>query len=115
MTLRDYEATIKEVDGKRHLAIPGIDWGYANPVYIGLLIIKETEHYYLCRKNGCGYRLSLGTQGYAPPNYIIFEKIPGGVKKPLGDWELEYTKETMKDAKIKALWELEHRENIYEV
>lgn len=108
--IENYEVIVKEINGGKHLIIPGIDWGYANPSYLGLLIIKETEHYYLCRKKGGGCWVSLGAQGYDSSEYIIFKKIKGGVEKPLGDWSLEYTRETMKEAKAKALQELESRE-----
>ena len=92
---------------KRALVVEGTDWGYSNPSYKGLPIIKETEHFFLCRIRGQGFRFSLGAFRYINPKYIIFKKnvVDGKnvVVKPLGEWELEYTKETMKQSKKTAL------------
>jgi hypothetical protein len=114
MITEDYEykiiGAIKNTKDKRSLVIEGIDWGYANPSYKGLPIVKETEHFFLCRVRGQTHRFSLSSFTYVSPKYIIFTKNGNTVKKALGDWELEYTKETMKDAKNKAVEEIRKRE-----
>lgn len=100
---------------KRALIIYGIDFGYANPSYLGLPVLKETEHYILCRIRGGSGRVSLGSFSYHSPRYIIFEKnvIDGEkvIKNPLGDWEFEYSKDTMKKRKQIAFKKIEEMES----
>jgi hypothetical protein len=113
--IEDYEyhiiGHIINAKDKRALVVEGIDFGYANPSYKGLPIIKETKQHFLCRIRGTGARISLGAFSYSPPRYIIFTKdvVDGKnvVKNPLGDWDIEYTREDMYEKKQIALKQLD--------
>ena len=110
--ISDYPYERFEYEGKKLIRISGIDWGYSN--VRGIEIISETSHYILCRVKGQGYRAALAQFGYDPPEYIIFKKTTVNGKEvianPLGDWELEYDRKTMVEAKRKALEELKRLE-----
>lgn len=110
----DYKiiGAIKNGKDKRAIVIFGIAWGYANPQYKRLPIIKETEHYFLCRVRGGTDWVSLGATSYFHPRYIIFTKNPDDktIKNPMGDWELDYSKKDMYEKKQIALNKIEEME-----
>jgi len=102
--------SIEEVEHKRWIWVSGIDFGYANRK---LLIIKETKHFILARKKGTQSWIALSTFGYSQPEYIIFKKKnKKEIVDGLGEWTLEYNRETMKEARRKALEKIDELERI---
>lgn len=92
-----------EVKGKKCMAIPGVDFGGS------LEILKETDTHILCRKPGSMGWSGIGTQSYSAPEFIIFEKEGDGVKEALGSESFEYTRETKKEVRAKALEAFERK------
>lgn len=101
---------IQMIDGIRYFKIEGTDNGSANPH--GFKIIRETEHFILCRKSGGMGWFSIGTQVYYKPSYYIYKKSEERIVEQLfGVWEKEYTRETAKETKNEALQKIRDLEN----
>lgn len=100
---------IQEINGIKYFKIEGVDEGSAN--LYGLKIIKETEHFVLCRKSGYAGWFAIGQQTYRSPSYNIYKKSEDEIVELLcGIWEKEYSRNTMKDAKKEALQKIEELE-----
>ena len=87
--------------GKKLYNIVGLDYGYGAKI----ILIKESENYYLFRVSGRSNWTGLGETSYTPPEYLIYKKV--GNNKVEDICYCEYTKESKKEATrlINEKWE----------